>query len=79
MVVNSHPLYQLSYRGSGIVPGSIETIMPFTRAHYRAPRGRGYNKPEQPPQFVCRTIARLFVRLCQALAGGVQAIVNIKN
>jgi hypothetical protein len=44
-----------------------------------APRGRVYNKPEQPPQFVCRTIARLFVQLCQAPTVGAQAIVNIKN
>ncbi len=28
MVVNSHPLYQLSYRGSGIGPVGIETIVP---------------------------------------------------
>ncbi len=28
MVVNSHPLYQLSYRGSEIVPAGPETIAP---------------------------------------------------
>ncbi len=32
MVVNSHPLYQLSYRGSEIVPDGNETIVPFTSA-----------------------------------------------
>ena len=35
MVVNSHPLYQLSYRGLEIVPDGIETIVPLASAPYR--------------------------------------------
>ena len=48
MVVNSHPLYQLSYRGSGIVPVGFETVAPEV---HRGHAGGVITNPHSPRNF----------------------------